>query len=229
MKVVAAYNIKGGVGKTAISVNLAHAASAKHRVLLWDLDEQGGASMILGNGNATSRRPGRSSQLSEQIEPSIWDGISYVPAARLDNLIDRHDLPKRLRELLGKVGNSFDRVILDCPPARGAIADQIFEAADLIVVPVIPAALSIAAFESLQDRIASRKGAKPPLLPVFSQADLRRGGHRRAIEEQPDWIVIPYSVAMERMVERRLPIALSAPRSSVAAPLARLWKAVERH
>jgi len=227
VKVVAAYNVKGGVGKTTISVNLAYAASRKYRVLLWDLDEQGGSSLILGARRAP-RRNGRTSQLSDHIERTIWDGVSIVPADRMENLIDRHDLPKRLRALLDKVGNSYDWIILDCPPARGPIADQIFEAADLIVVPVIPAALSIAAFEDLEQKIAARKGAKPPLLPVFSQVDLRRSGHRRAVEAEPDWIVIPYAVAMEQMVERKLPIALSAPRSSVAAPLAKLWKAVER-
>ena len=48
MKVIASYNIKGGVGKTAIAVNLAYAAvAAKHRTLLWALDEQGGAGAIL--------------------------------------------------------------------------------------------------------------------------------------------------------------------------------------
>jgi cellulose biosynthesis protein BcsQ len=48
MTVVAAYNIKGGVGKTSVSVNLAWlAAQSGARVLLWDLDPQGAATYML--------------------------------------------------------------------------------------------------------------------------------------------------------------------------------------
>jgi len=44
MKILATYNIKGGVGKTASAVNLAHVAAGRgNRVLLWDLDPQGAA------------------------------------------------------------------------------------------------------------------------------------------------------------------------------------------
>ena len=48
MRVLATYNIKGGVGKTTTAVNLAHLASREgRRTLLWDLDPQAGATYLL--------------------------------------------------------------------------------------------------------------------------------------------------------------------------------------
>ena len=45
MKIIASYNIKGGVGKTASAVNLSYlAAKSGYRTLVWDLDPQGAAS-----------------------------------------------------------------------------------------------------------------------------------------------------------------------------------------
>jgi len=45
MKIIATYNLKGGVGKTSTAVNMAYlAAKDGYRTLLWDLDPQGAAS-----------------------------------------------------------------------------------------------------------------------------------------------------------------------------------------
>jgi cellulose biosynthesis protein BcsQ len=49
VRILATYNIKGGVGKTASAVNLAWLASHEGmRTLVWDLDPQGAASFYLG-------------------------------------------------------------------------------------------------------------------------------------------------------------------------------------
>jgi len=45
--VIAIYNIKGGVGKTSTTINLAFNASKKNRVLIWDLDPQGASTFYL--------------------------------------------------------------------------------------------------------------------------------------------------------------------------------------
>jgi len=51
MRIIAFYNLKGGVGKTASAVNIAYlAAQSNLRTLLWDLDPQGAASWYLAAG-----------------------------------------------------------------------------------------------------------------------------------------------------------------------------------
>ena len=63
MKVIATYNIKGGVGKTATAVNLAYlAAKEGNRVLVWDLDPAGRGDLLLpgeaqGEGRGEGARP----------------------------------------------------------------------------------------------------------------------------------------------------------------------------
>src|ERR1700678_838768 len=85
MRIYAAYNIKGGVGKTTTAVNLAHlSATGGHRTLLWDLDPQGAASFVFrikpkvkGGGKALIRgkRP-----LDEAIKGTDFDNLDLIPA-----------------------------------------------------------------------------------------------------------------------------------------------------
>ena len=229
MKVVAVYNVKGGVGKTAIALNLAHAAvRARHRTLLWDLDEQGAASSILGHAISGRRqRARRTYRLDEHIEPSAWPGLDLIAADCRVHLLDRHDRPKHLAELLAKKANDYDRVILDCPPTLGLVTEQICELAELVVVPVVPSALSFAAYRQLEEHVRSRDGSKPELLRVLSMVDRRRRSHREAADAERGGAVIPYAVAMEQMATTNLPLAIGAPRSPAVQPLKALWKKVD--
>jgi len=227
---VASYNIKGGVGKTAIAVNLAHfAVSAGYRTLLWDLDEQGGASTILGQAPViASRRSRRTYQLKDHIIASPWSGLDFVPGDAFPHLLDRHDRPSHLHELLQRIASSYDRVIVDCPPTLGMATEQIFELADLIVVPIIPSSLSTTALAQLESYAQTRDRPSPDLLPVFSMVDRRRRAHREAMEAAPKRNAIPYASAMERMAAAGLPIDEIAPGSPAAKSLTSLWKTVEK-
>lgn len=99
MQVLAIYNLKGGVGKTAASVNLAHlAAQANIPTLLWDLDPQGASSWYfgqetglkgMGKGLIKGNTP-----LAEFIHHTQFENLDIIPA-NLENHQIEHWLKKK--------------------------------------------------------------------------------------------------------------------------------------
>lgn len=236
-KVIAVYSLKGGVGKTTLSVNLAWAAAtlSSRRTLLWDLDGQAAATWILGHDGAGKRAQAailKDVAADALVRPTSIDRLRLLPAdGSLRNLdVDFHrlDKKKRLAKIAEGLGREFDRIIIDCPPGLTDTSDQILRAADLVIVPVIPAPLARRALDTIADHLGD-KAAKTVLMPVFSMVDRRRSLHRAAVEAAPDWPIIPMASAYERMTEARAPVgALLGRRSAPVAAVAGLWQAVEK-
>ena len=76
--------------------------------------------------------------------------------------------------------------------------------------------------------LVQRGGTHAPILPVYSMVDRRRSLHRKAMEEQPDWLAIPMASAIEQMTVKRKPLGAFAPSSPAAREFAALWTMVER-
>ncbi|MBJ6121399.1 ParA family protein [Sphingomonas mollis] len=238
MTTIAVYSLKGGVGKTTLAVNLAWAAAtlSSRRTLLWDLDAQAAASWVMGVDG-----PGRveaqaaimkDADPDKLIRATAVDRLSLLPAdaslRHLDRLFHDLDKKKRLAKLADGFARDFDRIVVDCPPGLTDTSDQILRAADLVVVPVIPAPLARRAFETVAAHVSARKGAGTPLMPVFTMVDRRRALHQAALAEHPDWPVIPMASAIEAMTSARAPVGAYAPRSPGAKAIGELWRAVER-
>jgi len=238
VKTVAVFSVKGGVGKTAIAVNLAHAAATQsaRRTLLWDLDAQGAATYVLKlapkGGAAVRKLFAKDSELDGAIQSSAWPGLDLLAADKslrgLEGLLAADDKGKRLRKMLKEIERDYDRVIIDCPPGLGALADQIFRAVDLVVVPMLPSPLSVRATEQLIDHVARNHDGQPPVLPVFSMVDRRRALHRTLVDASPGQPAIPYASAVEAMAVHRSPIAARTPSAPAARAFAALWAEVER-
>ncbi len=236
--IVAVYNAKGGVGKTTLAVNLAWASAAlsSRRTLLWDLDAQGAASYILGQepgGHRAKQSITRDADPSRLIRPTGIDRLDVLPADESLRNLDYafHDLGKRKRlaKIAANLSGDYDRIIIDCPPGLTDTSDQILRAADLAVVPVIPAILSRRALDEIKHHVGQKKGPKVTLAPVFSMVDRRRLLHRNALESQPSWPAIPMASAYEKMSEERAPIGELFPRSSPAVEaVAELWRRIEK-
>ena len=213
MKTLALFSIKGGVGKTAAAVNLAHlAARGGARTLLWDLDPQGAASFHLRIrpklGGGVRRLVKRKNRLAEAVKASDFAGLDMIPAdpslCRLAfELNDLGDPLARVGRLLRPLRDDYDLIFMDCAPGLSLVSDAIVRASDLVLVPIIPTPLSLRACEQLLDHAGAKahQGAKArdaakarrgteaheaAIMPFFSMADRRRRLHRDLMIEFAD-------------------------------------------
>jgi cellulose biosynthesis protein BcsQ len=241
MKIVASCSGKGGVGKTTVAVNLAALAARTRRVVLWDLDPQGAATHCLATvpaprGVAKGVVRGRRN-LAAEARPTQWERLSVVPADRSARNYDRLlDDDHHLRALLRPLRERFDLVVLDCPPGTGRLAEQIVDAADGLLVPLIPGPLSVRALDQLGDLVTRVHGgvrngrAATTLMPFFSMVDRRKRLHRETVQSvqlaRPETLSaqIPMSAEIERMPVYRQPIVTSNPGGVPAAAFAELWR-----
>jgi chromosome partitioning protein len=240
MQVLASYNIKGGVGKTAAAVNLAYLAAADgRRVLLWDLDPQGAATFYfrikpkLKGGSKKLIRGDR--ELAQAIRESDFPGLDLLPAdfsyRHMDIELDSGKKPtRRLGRLLEPLATDYDLVLLDCPPSISLVSEAVFAAADLLLVPVIPTTLSVRTLEQLEQFCRKHEKRAAAIRPFFSMVDRRKTLHRELLDSLPKtWpgllqAAIPYASEVEKMGLHRQPLPLYAGHSPAADAYRQLWR-----
>ncbi len=174
-KIIAVANQKGGVGKTTTSVNLAAALAVEEKkVLLVDADPQGNAT----SGSGVPRKQTRKTLynllvLDEPIAnivlptelPLLWvlPADKNLAGAEVE-LVDSVRREYKLRELLGKVKNDYDYIIIDCPPSLGLLTINGLTAADSLLVPIQCEYYALEGVTELFDTLARlRRGLNPQL------------------------------------------------------------------
>lgn len=177
-KVIAIVNQKGGVGKTTTAVNLAAGlAQLGKNVLTIDIDAQANLSAHLG---FSADESGQKNSMYEvlryglKIEEALVkvdERLSLVPASlllsaadlELGGVIGRELL---LKKALSGVLESYDYIIIDCPPSLGLLSLNGLVAASRVIVPVQSEFLALHGVRQLLDTIDQVRSAYNPALRI---------------------------------------------------------------
>jgi chromosome partitioning protein len=146
-KIIAVANQKGGVGKTTTSVNLSACLALEgKKVLLVDVDAQGNTTSGIGVDKGSVRYCIYDVLINDihphdAILPTQIDNLFILPAtiqlagAEIE-LVSVYSREKRLKSALELVKDTYDYIIIDCPPSLGVLTINALTAADSVLIPI---------------------------------------------------------------------------------------------
>ncbi|NND59224.1 MAG: ParA family protein [Gammaproteobacteria bacterium] len=243
MRILATYNLKGGVGKTATAINLAWlAASEGARTIVWDMDPQGAASFYLRTrpkirGGSKALLKGKR-EVDEVIKGTDYENLDLLPAdfsyRHMDvHLEDTKKPVKRIIRLLRPLRAEYDFIFLDCAPSISTVSETVFKVVDALLIPLIPTTLSLRTFQQIVDFLDKKNLQHVQLLPFFSMVDRRKRMHTDIMTRLPlEWpgmllSSIPYASDVEKMGIRRSAVGEHAANSVAAQAYRDLWSEIK--
>ncbi|MGI0115890.1 ParA family protein [Zooshikella sp. RANM57] len=243
MKILASYSIKGGVGKTATSVNLAHlAATHGYRTLLFDLDPQGASSFYFRVRPSEKCKTkfffSKERKLQKNIKASDFPYLDILPAKlsfrNFDIMLNyMKKSTTRLHKTLLTLKKEYDLILIDCPPSISLLSENVFNAADKILIPLIPTTLSERTLQQLTTFFSTHGYRNKKLIPFFSMVQSQKKLHKDAMtrlrKQYPRLLEasIPFSADIEKMGVHREPVTAFAKETTGAQAFMALWEEVE--
>lgn len=229
--IISIYNIKGGVGKTSTTINLAYNAAKMFKVLIWDLDPQGATTFYLQKKtkNRNYFEKFNKNGIEKYIKTTDFPNLDLIPAdldfKDIDKVLDNN---KHFKDLLN--GLEYDYIFLDSPPTLSHISKNIFKASDTIVVPTIPTVLSIRTYNQILDIFKDYLKNKN-IFTFLSMVDKRKKMHidlankilslpKKQVLKTP----IYNSSIVEKMGEELAPVEVFAPNSEASVNYNKLWE-----
>ena len=140
---------------------------------------------------------------------------------------------KRLKKILNPFRDEYDLIILDCPVTISILADNILNAVDYTLVPLIPTTLSVRTYRQLLAFCQKNKYAVNRIYTFFSMVDRHKKMHKElmaAVAGEFNGVLqsfIPYLAQIEKMGIHREPVAVFAPRSVASKSYQNLWHQVQ--
>ena len=233
MTIIAIYNIKGGVGKTSTTINLAYNASKKNKILVWDLDPQGASTFYLEKKvkDRDLIQKVNKKGLSKFIKHTKFKNIDLIPADL--SLKDAYFENDKLFKNLLKNITDYKYIFIDSPPTLSSISQNIFKASDVIIIPTIPTILSVRTYNQIVKYFKSYTKDRK-IFTFLSMIDKRKKMHLEISEKilklpKKQILKTPIynSTIVEKMGETLLPVEIFAPYSETNKLYKQLWEEIE--
>ncbi|MBX4271968.1 ParA family protein [Clostridium estertheticum] len=166
MKKIAVLNNKGGVGKSTVSVQLAHGlAKLDFKVLLIDLDGQNDSSLFLGKNENDYNKTfydlidRRNPAKIEDCIINAREGLDLLPNKHIEEINAEFHREARIdlylsEKLKGLENLKYDYILIDCGPQRTKINDAVLCYVDHIVMPVQVEAASVRAIGNIYEYLS---------------------------------------------------------------------------
>ncbi len=241
-------NQKGGVGKTTSAINIGvYLAKSGQKVLLVDLDPQANLTSGIGFKKSKQQRSIYNLIANKANAPTNFyktkiENLCIIPSGielagaeiELVGAISRETI---LRQILAKIRNNFDYILIDCAPSLGLLTINALTAADYVLIPV---QCEYFALEGLGQLINTVKLVKKNLNPtlliggvILTMYDTRTKLSREVAEEVKKYFkskvfetVVPRNVSLSEAPSHGKPIEIYAPDSKGAKAYESLAKEI---
>lgn len=251
-KIISIANHKGGVGKTTTTINLASALSyLDKKVLIIDMDPQGNSSRGVGININTLQSSLYDVLIGEKnindvIKTTSFRGICVLPSNLMlanfgATIINTLPNPYMcLKDVLIKLNNSYDYILIDCPPSLGLLTINALVASNSILIPVQCEFFAMEAISQILGTISEVKRLHNPNLEIEGFVLTMYDTHtnlsneiaqevRSLFKENTFISVIPRNVSIPEATAKLMPVSEYRPTSAGSVSYAALAKELLDH